>query len=288
MLAQTAKEPVYRNDWLYELKLDGVRCIAYLDNDTRLQARSGADITHIFPELSQLHRQVAHPCILDGEIICASFSSIQRRIHKEKPLDIRIAQRQYPARYFAFDSLSVSRNSTMMLSQLDRKEILRGFSPSEHGIVLPFQVGDGQTLLKATQEKNLEGIMAKSPTAPYIEGKRSDAWLKIKNFQEGTFYVCGLTEGENDRSNTFGSLILGELVGDRWTYAGNVGSGFDQQQLKELLAYFSNLKGLSPFSKVDIGRPVKFWTKPVVKCEVRYFQRSSDGKLRFPTFRKLG
>jgi DNA ligase D-like protein (predicted ligase) len=288
MLAQTAKEPFDHKDWLYELKLDGVRCIAYLDTNTRLQVRSGHDITHKFPELQQLHRQVSQPCILDGEIICASFSQIQRRIHKEKPLDIRIAQKQYPAIYFAFDILNLSGDSTMMRPEIERKEALHSvMTNSEHGLVLPWQAGSGIALFKETQKRNLEGIMAKLMSAPYVEGKRVDWWLKIKNFKEGVFYVCGLTEGENDRSSTFGSLILGELTGGKWVYVGNVGSGFNQRQLKELLAYFSNLKGRSPFGKVDIGRPVKFWTKPVVKCEVRYLERGNDGKLRFPTFRKL-
>lgn len=288
MLAQTAKEPFDHKDWLYELKLDGVRCIAYLDTSTRLQARSGSDITYKFPELQRLHQQVSKPCILDGEIICASFSQIQRRIHKEKPLDIRIAQRQYPATYFAFDILNLSRDSTIMRPEIERKEALRlVMTDSGRGLVLPWQVGKGVALFQETQKRNLEGIMAKLTSAPYIEGKRVDWWLKIKNFKEGVFYVCGLTEGENDRASTFGSLILGELAGDKWVHVGNVGSGFNQQQLKEFLAYFNTLKGLSPFGKVDIGRPVKFWTKPIVKCEVRYFEWGAEGKLRFPTFRKL-
>lgn len=288
MLAQTAKEPFDHKDWLYELKLDGVRCIAYLDANTRLQGRSGHDITYKFPELQQLHRQVTKPCILDGEIVCASFSQIQRRIHKEKPLDIRIAQKQYPATYFAFDILNLSKDSTIMRPQIERKEALRSvMTDSGRGLVLPWQAGNGIALFKETQKRNLEGIMAKLMSAPYIEGKRVDWWLKIKNFKEGVFYVCGLTEGENDRASTFGSLILGELAGGKWVHVGNVGSGFDQQQLTMLLGFFRTIQGECPFEQASIGRPVKFWTRPIVKCEVRYLQRGNDGKLRFPTFRKL-
>jgi len=253
-----------------------------------LQARSGQDITAQFPELAELHRQVVRPCILDGEIICATFHQVQHRIHKTKALDIRVAQRLFPARFYAFDLLEVNHKSIMTLPQSVRKETLTTvMRESEHGLVLPWRDGEGIALFREAQNRRQEGIMAKLKSAPYIEGKRMDWWLKIKNFQEGTFYICGLTEGENDRKATFGSLILGELRDGKWFYVGNVGSGFDQRELKELAGYFSALKGDCPFERVEVGRLVKFWTKPVVRCEVRFLEWGSDGKLRFPTFRKL-
>ncbi len=286
MLAQTAREPFDHKDWLFELKLDGVRCIAHLDSDTRLQARSGQDITDQFPELHDLHRQVIKPCILDGEIACATFNQIQHRIHKTKALDIRVASRLYPARFFAFDLLSVNGENIMACVQIARKVALNAvMNESPVGLVLPWR-DEGIALFHEVQSRHQEGIMAKLKSAPYAQGKRADWWLKIKNFQEGTFYVCGLTEGKNERQATFGSFILGALREDRMIYAGNVGSGFDHQQLIELTAYFSALKGQCLLGQVDVGRPVKFWTKPV-QCEVRFLECGEDGKLRFPTFRKL-
>jgi len=265
-----------------------VRCIAYLDRDTRLQARSGQDITAQFPELQELHHQVTKPCILDGEIACATFNQVQRRIHKTKALDIRIVQKLYPARFFAFDLLNISGKSLMPLAQIARKEALRDvMTESPVGLVLPWRDGEGIALFREVQTNRQEGIMAKLKSAPYIEGKRVDWWLKVKNFQEATFFVCGLTEGENERNSTFGSLILGELRDGRWVYVGNIGSGFDQQQLKELTAYLSALKGDCPFEQADVGRAVKQWTKPVMRCEVRFLEWGKDGKLRFPTFRQL-
>ena len=123
--------------------------------------------------------------------------------------------------------------------------------------------------------------------SPYLEGKRSDYWLKVKCFKEGIFYICGLTEGENERSTTFGSLILGEIVDGKLVYVGNVGSGFTQDQLKMLLYLLEPMKGDCYLQRADIDRLVKFWTQPGLKCEVRFLERTSDGKLRFPTFRKL-
>jgi len=288
MLAQTANEPFDHDDWLFELKLDGLRCIAYMHTETRLQARSGQDITARFPELQELHRQVIKPCILDGEIACATFNQVQHRIHKTKALDIRVARKLYPARFFAFDLLNVDGESLMPLAQIARKNALRVvMSDTPIGLVLPYRNGKGIDLFREVQSRQQEGIMAKLKSAPYIEGKRVDWWLKIKNFQEGTFYVCGLTEGENERNGTFGSLILGDLREGKLVYVGNVGSGFDQRQLKELATCFDALKADCPFEQVEVGRPVKLWTKPVVQCEVRFLEWGKDGKLRFPTFRKL-
>ncbi len=288
MLAQTAAAPFDRSDWLFEQKLDGVRCIAYLAAKTRLQGRNGTDITRNFPELHGLHRQVRQPCILDGEIICASFEQVQKRIHKEKALDIRVASRLYPATYAAFDILDVSGKSTMHLTLLARKTLLAEvFTSDERGKALLWQLGGGIDLFHQVVASHGEGIMAKWSLSSYIEGRRSEYWLKIKNFREGLFYVCGVTEGEGARGDTFGSLILGEVVGDSLVYVGNAGSGLDDSELKHLLAALSSLKGDCPFARADVDRPVKFWTKPAIKVEVRYFERGSDGKLRFPTFRKL-
>jgi len=287
-LAQTAKEPFDHKDWLFELKLDGVRCIAYLDRETRLQARSGQDITDQFPELRELHRQVTRPCILDGEIACATFNQVQHRIHRTKALDIRVASKLYPARFFAFDILSLDGKSLMPLVQIARKEaLMTAMTESPAELVLPWREGEGVALFREVQSRQQEGIMAKLQSAPYIEGKRVDWWLKVKNFQEGTFYVCGLTEGEGERAPTFGSLILGELRDGRWVYVGNVGSGFDQRQLIELTAYFGSMQGECPFGQAEVGRTVKFWTRPVARCEVRFLEWGKDGKLRFPTFRRL-
>ena len=288
MLAQTMKPISFREDWLYELKLDGVRCIAFLGERTCLQGRSGSNITYQFPELQNLHRQVSKPCILDGEIGCASFNAVQKRVHKERALDIRVAERLYPAQFFAFDILFVSDESQMAFQHLARKEILKGIlSPGDRGMILPFRIGGGEGLLKSTCQKGLEGIMAKSPTAQYAPGKHSYAWLKIKNFKEATFYICGLTEGEGERNSTFGSLILGEMIDGKLTYVGNVGSGFDEQQLKKIVHTLSTIQVDCPFTQISIDKPVKFWTRPIVRCEVRFLERSKEGKLRFPTFRKF-
>ena len=289
MLAEIGKaSDLNRQDFIYEQKLDGVRCIAILDSQTKLQARSGSAITHKFPELAELHKQVSKPCILDGEIIGIDFNAIQHRIHQEKPLAIRIAQTQYPAIYFVFDILYLDGENIKAKPLIERKAILNSvFAQDYYARFLAWQTGYGTGLFDQAKERSLEGIMAKYMYSPYLEGKRSDSWLKVKNFKEATYYICGLTEGENERGSTFGSLILGEKVDGKLVYVGNVGSGFRQDQLRMLLYLLEPMKGLCPFDRADAGKPVKFWIRPELKCEVRYLELSPDGKLRFPTFRKL-
>jgi ATP-dependent DNA ligase len=168
-LAQTAREPFDHKDWLFELKLDGVRCIAYLGNDTRLQARSGQDITAQFPELRSLHCQVVKPCILDGEIACATFNQMQHRIHKTKALDIRVASNFYPARFFAFDILCLDGQNLMPLLQMARKEALRAaMNDTPIGLVLPYREGKGIDLFREVQSLQQEGIMAKHQAAGQV------------------------------------------------------------------------------------------------------------------------
>lgn len=288
MLAEKAEEPSDDKDWLNELKLDGVRCIAYLDSDTKLQGRSGAIITHKFPELHQLHKQVNKPCIVDSEVACANFPDMMKRIHKEKAFDIKMAMKLYPAHLHAFTVLYIDDKSFMGEIEIARKDILGSvLTDSEVASVLPYEIGNGVALFRKTKDEKKEGIMSKRLTGTYVPGKRVAWWKKIKHWRDEPFYVCGLTEGSGDRLDTFGSLILGELREDKWVHVGNCGTGFDRRMREILLAVFSHLKWECPFYDPPRDKPVKFWCKPAVQVEVVYFELGPDGKLRFPVFKRI-
>jgi bifunctional non-homologous end joining protein LigD len=290
MLAKVGTEAdLDRKGWLYEQKLDGVRCVAILDGMTTLQARSGAIITQRFPELAELHKQANKRCVLDGEIVGTNFNAIQHRIHLQNELQIKIARSQYPAIYYVFDILYLDGESVKVKPLIERKAILSSnFIPDLTARLLDWHIDGGSGLFDQTKQQSLEGIMAKAIYSSYQEDKRSDSWLKIKNFKEATYYICGVTEGENDRVSTFGSLILADKVNGKLTYVGNVGSGFNHQQLNLMLSLLEIYKGGCPFAtRPDTDRPVKFWTRPDLKCEVRYLELSNNGMLRFPTFRKV-
>lgn len=287
MLAETAKEPFDSDDHIYEQKLDGARCIAYVDNGVRLQSRSGSDLTHRFPELMDIGKQVIKPCILDGELVCNSFNSLQHRIHKEKPLDIKVAAKQYPATYYVFDILNLGGTNTMSQALATRKEVLGlTFSTGENARLLRFVYNSGVSLFRYVKADGGEGIMAKNIHSPYLEGKRSTSWLKIKAFQEDTFVICGLLRGENERAKTFGSLVLGKASNGGLTYIGCAGSGLTEGMLKHILQVV--VPGRCPFGVVPaLDKEVLTWVMPQLLCEVRFLGLGSNGHLRFPTFRKL-
>lgn len=292
MLAEKGdKSFLDRADYLYEEKLDGFRCIAHLNpilKTTQLVSRTGHDVTLKLPELAELHTQVSVPAILDGEVIGADFNAVQHRINQQKPLTVRIAALQYPVRYHVFDIIDCDYNSQAALPLIERKAVLnRTFSESFTGRLVPWETGSGKQLLARTVEQQLEGIMAKQIYSTYVY-RRSAAWLKIKNFKEAEFYICGLTIGENERAATFGSIIVAKKVDGKLTYMGNVGSGFTHDQLAMMVNVATQLEGDCPFeTKPNTDRPVKAWLRPEIRAEVRYLELSPNGLLRFPTFRKV-
>ncbi|MBW2673831.1 MAG: hypothetical protein JRD89_10530 [Deltaproteobacteria bacterium] len=288
MLAETAKEPFDSDRHIFEVKWDGVRCIVLPGG--RLQARSGADITDRFPEIRVATRK---PAVLDGEIVCfegglPSFPLIQQRIHKQDRLAIRLASRATPATFIAFDVLYVDGESVMEKPLLERKGILSSLKGDSSFAIGDHIMWNGIRFFQACAEKGLEGVMAKDTEGRYLPGKRTPYWLKVKAFKEEKFLICGLTEGENERANTFGSLVLGKETESGLVYVGNAGSGFSEEMLATVLKLASGLKGDCPFPEAPkMDRAVKFWVEPFLWCEVRYLEYGSDGKLRFPTFRGL-
>jgi len=271
---------------IYELKKDGVRCIAHLNSSTVLEGRSGKDITAQFPELKDLHKQVRHPCDLDGEIMGVDFNAIQHRINLQNALEIRLRVKKYPCMLWAFDILQVGGRSIENNGLMERKTILnREFQDAHSAAILPW-TEDGVKLHKITLEQGLEGVVAKDKRSPYCQGKRSPYWLKIKNFHEATFFVVGMTVGENARSDTFGALILAEQRQGKLVYVGSCGTGFDNGQLQKLRAQLGKIEGKCPIQgKPD--KPVLLWARPELKAQVQFLERTGDGMLRFPSFRKI-
>lgn len=288
MLCETAPTAFNDPNWIWELKLDGVRCIAELGEKTKLWGRSGADITAKFPELEGIHLQAVKPCVVDGEIVCQSFGQMQQRIHKESPLAIRLAQKQYPATYYVFDILTLAGESVMGKPLWERKKLLEVITCGGNMKVIPYLVRTGVDLFERVRDRGGEGVIGKNINSCYHPGKRSKDWVKVKAFQEGEFYICGITEGENERASTLGSLILAEKPNGKLVYVGNVGSGFTEESLAEVLKALTPLVSECPFTKMPpVNKRVKAWVKPILKCEVRYLEKGVEGHLRFPSFRGI-
>ncbi len=298
MLAVVAKEPFDSEVHYFEPKLDGVRALAFIEGkETRLQGRNLHDISSQFPELLDLHQQVKEqPIVLDGEIVCLdesgypNFSAIQNRIHKTHSLDIKIASRQTPATYFAFDIIYAQNNWITSLPLTERKKLLDSlFRPSPKAYIVKFIEREGINLFKRAQEQGLEGVMAKLKTSPYLPGERSPFWQKFKTKKEDIFVIGGLTFGKGARKETFGAILLGKEDSEgKLHYVGNVGSGFSDFDAKKILELCQKLKtDKSPFINPPNGDEVALWCHPLIKCEIRYIEITPDNKLRFPIYRRL-
>jgi bifunctional non-homologous end joining protein LigD len=292
MTASIADHAPRGDEWLFEIKWDGVRAIAFVESEeVRLQARSGLRCERQYPELAVLHHHLsARQAILDGEIAVldakgvSSFHLIQPRIANTDPNTIAHLVRSTPVVYFVFDLLYLDGYDLRNVPLAKRREVLEQIL--EPGAVVRLSEafpGAGEALLDAARENGLEGILAKY-AASWYESRRSRDWLKVKIVSEQEFVIGGFTEPQGDREY-FGALVLGVNKDGKLHWVGNVGTGFDHK----LLAYiFTRLKPLitktCPFAerpKPDRGMT---WVKPELVCQVKFGSWTQDDRLRAPVF----
>jgi bifunctional non-homologous end joining protein LigD len=297
MLATSVDDPFDDPDWFFEIKWDGYRAVAFIENGKlRLVSRNQNDLTGQFAELRELPSLVkAQSAILDGEIVALdeegrpSFSLMQQRT------GIRSGGRRTASRsdvlisYFVFDLIYLDGYDLRRVSLEDRKQALSQIvTASETVRFSEHYPGSGIALFEAAKKKGLEGILAKRRGSCYEERRTRD-WLKIKVTHTVDCVIGGYTDPEGSRQY-FGALVLGlynqknELIP-----VGQVGTGFDQATLKQIFQALKDLEtNRSPFhGKVD-ARKVR-WLRPERVAEVKFSEwthESSDGglKLRAPVF----
>ncbi|MEO8370237.1 MAG: DNA ligase D [Candidatus Solibacter sp.] len=280
------------DEWLYEVKWDGVRAIAFIDNEeVRLQSRSGLRCERQYPELAVMpHHVAAASAIIDGEIAVldakgvSQFHLIQPRIANTDPNTIAHLVRSTPVIYFAFDLIYLEGYDLRDVALAQRRELLsQVLKPGGAIRISDAFPGAGEALLEAARENGLEGIVAKHPNSCY-ESRRSREWIKIKIVTEQEFVIGGFTEPQGDRSH-FGALILGVHKDGKLKWVGNVGTGFDQKLLASLYARLAMLIArtcpFSPRPKPDRGMT---WIKPELVCQVRFANWTPDDHLRAPVF----
>ena len=278
--------------WLFEVKWDGVRAVAFIDNEeVRLQARSGLRCERQYPELAVMpHHVAASQAVIDGEIAVldakgvSQFHLIQPRIANTDPNTIAHLVRSTPVIYFAFDLLYLDGYDLRNVALEKRRELLQQVLTPGPTIRISDAFPDaGEALLEAARENGLEGIVAKHANSGY-ESRRSREWIKIKIVSEQEFVIGGFTEPQGDRQY-FGALVLGVHKDGKLRWVGNVGTGFDQKLLASIFARLEPLiTKKCPFAerpKPDRGMT---WVKPELVCQVRYANWTTDDRLRAPVF----
>jgi bifunctional non-homologous end joining protein LigD len=297
MLATLVDEPFDDEDWLFEIKWDGYRAIAYIeDGDVRMVSRKQNQF-HDYPELRGLPDYLkARKLILDGEIVALdeqgrpSFSLMQQRTGISSDGHRRAKRSDVPIMYYTFDLLYAEGYNLMRVDLEKRKQVLQQIVQnssllrySEH-----FQ-GQGKAVYKVAAEKKLEGIIAKRAKSCYVQ-KRSSEWLKIKITQTMECVIGGYTEPRGSREH-FGSVILG-LYDDkrRLIPVGQAGSGFTQQTHADMWELLKKLKtDKNPFASKPVSDRRYYFVKPELVAEIKFTEwthESEDGglKMRAPVY----
>jgi len=280
-------------NYIYEVKLNGVRCIAYYPNGV----------------------------ILDGEVVCPGpdglpdFNLIQHRIHVQDAAKIARLVANSPAQYNVFDILHDGEESLLRRPLMERKNILtttlqklaydqlhEGCTPelwSRSGLRItafpdvetgaPVEhvwiSGHGLVLYRAQERVNGEGIVAKPMNSHYLQDNRS-VWIKSKIWHEDVFAVCGVTEGKNGRTGRLGALVLGKFEDGKWVYHGEAGSGLSEYHVMTLPKMLKGTR-VCPFPDEPKVKDLVAWTIPEVYVEVQYFKLQDNGRLIHPSIKRV-
>lgn len=293
MLAQIGKgDPPTGEDWVFEVKWDGVRALCYIDGGkATLVSRKHNVMDRQYPELSILpHHIEASQAILDGEIAALdergipSFEKLQKRITVSEAGTIAALTRTHPVVFFAFDLLYLDGYDLRGVPLLERKALLKKLLKTSETIRYSEHFpGPGQDLLEAVREQGIEGILAKRASGTYESGRSAD-WLKFKVQSSDSFLLCGFTQGERD---LFGALVLGIYDSGRLKWAGNVGTGFDRKTMRAIHEKLLPLSTPSCPLEPDKNLPkpgTVTWIRPELVCEVRFANWTSEGHLRAPVW----
>lgn len=309
MLATTGPVPRRAGEWAYEVKWDGVRAIATL-HDGRLSLRGrptrsgskpvGNDITSRYPELEGFGAGADVPAgdaplVVDGEVVMfdesgrPSFGALQHRMHIADPAVSRRLAAERSVVYVVFDLLWLpDRGSCLDLTYDERRDLLADLGLQTERVLVPSaQLGDPDGLIEFVQARHLEGLISKRRDSRYRPGQRSNAWIKSKFHRSQEMLVVGWTEGTGARAAHLGALLLGYHHADgSLRYAGKVGTGFDDRELRTLRDLLAPLARDRPtVDGVPRQKTALHWVEPTVVVEVAYGEWPVDGSMRHPTYR---
>jgi bifunctional non-homologous end joining protein LigD len=292
MLATLEKEVPKRDGWVYEVKWDGYRAIVYVHGgDVALVSRNGNDLTQRFSDVAKaIGKAVRTPnAVLDGEVCAldedgrATFSAMQ--------------QGRPGTRYIfvAFDLLEVEGEPVIDLELTERRRrLVELLDKRQKSVQISEVFDDGDALYHAAEQQGFEGIVAKRAASPYLPGRRSRDWVKVKTHGRQEFVIGGYTRGEGRRADSFGSLLLGvyDEGATKLRYVGNVGTGFNDREIKRLLSLLRPLETSEPaFDPVPKPPRVKKgdirWVEPKLVAEVEFVEWTHDGRLRAPSYQGL-
>ncbi len=292
-LAKLGDKPFSDPQWLFEIKWDGIRTVAFIEiGKVRLSARSKRDVTVEYPEFQDLARHVrAGTAILDGEIVTldengrSNFQKLQNRFGVSNPSQ-KLVQ-SVPLTYYVFDLLYCNGFDLRKSPLLQRKELLRAVLLADERVrYSEHQMQKGKELFEAAKEQGLEGIVGKHIDSPY-SGNRTPLWIKLKIVNELDAAILGWTAPRRTRQY-FGALVLGLYDRKELKFIGSVGTGFDQKTQEEILGQLEKLKvQRSPLREPPKLREHVEWVRPSLVARVKFTNWTDDNHLRAPVYLSL-
>jgi ATP-dependent DNA ligase len=283
MLIYEMVEPFDSEDYIFEIKFDGIRSISYLDKNTDMRNKRNKLMIPIFPELIDLYKLVTTKCILDHELVVLKngvpdFYEVQKRALMSNPFKIKLAAERYPASIIAYDILYYKDKDITMLPLLERKKYLEETVIEGNLIANSRYVEtNGIQLFELVKQQNLEGIVAKKKQSLYWQGKKTKDWIKCKIMATDDCVVCGYIPKENNMT----SLVLGQYDGNNLIYKGHVTLGVSMKQLQQ--QEFTTVD-VSPFEFTPKGNEDATWIKPSLVCIVESMPTEKNS-FRQPTFK---
>lgn len=284
MLIAEMREPFNNPKWIYELKLDGCRCIAYLDRKSvDLRNKRNLKLLQRFPELKDIFKLVTDECVLDGELVVMKngvpdFYELQRRTLLTDKFKIEMAANRYPASFVAYDCLYYGGKEIALTPLLQRKEFLKKSFGAETAkfAISRYIPENGIGLYNVADQRELEGVVAKRSDSLYFMGKRSKDWIKFKRMADEEYIVTGyIYKGKN-----IYSLVLGRYRNGRLLYKGHITLGVSAGVIKTLVP-----TGRNPFSILPKGNENAIWVAHQV-CTVEYMP-NTKGAMRQPVFKGM-
>lgn len=281
MLATLTERYFSDPGWVFEPKLDGVRCLAFKSGATvKLMSRNRLSLNERYPAVVDAVSDLAiEDAILDGEVAVVSggisrFQSLQRHLLEGGGELV----------YFVFDAPYLDGYDITRLPFLARKRVLASsIVPSAAIQLVEHRDEEGEAFLEEACANGWEGLIAKRADAPYTTGRSKD-WLKFKCSAEQEFVVGGFTDPQGARVG-FGALLVGYFEGDEFRYAGKVGTGYNAALLRDLTARLKRAeRSDSPFAGKPPARKAVHWVEPELVVQVGFSEWTRDGRLRHPRF----
>jgi bifunctional non-homologous end joining protein LigD len=286
MLAKLIDEPFDGNDWIFEVKWDGYRALAFVDKKVKLLSRTNKSFLPLFEPIAEDLAKLKKRAVLDGEVVIldkkgrSDFQAMQNFQRTGEGILV----------YYVFDLLYLDGKDLRDIPLVERKQLLEELLSDfdfDHVRYSDHVDKKGIAFFKKAAAKGLEGIMAKRKDSPYTSTRSSD-WLKIKTHERQEAVIGGFTEPRGSRKK-FGALLLGVYDDKKkLTYVGHVGGGFDAALLDELYKKMKPLiQAKCPFSTTPKPNMPVEWIKPKLVCEVSFAEWTTGGRMRQPIFKGL-